>query len=149
VILAGRRINDDMGKFIAQRAVKLMINSGITLRGARIGILGVTFKENVTDTRNSRIPDIALELKEFGIEPVVYDPVADAEEVFHEYRIELKDRSELNGLQGVILAVPHREILNLGAQSMSAMVEPGGVFIDVKSVFSAEDVGQGVGYWSL
>ena len=149
VILAGRRINDDMGKFIAQRAVKLMINSGITLRGARIGILGVTFKENVTDTRNSRIPDIALELKEFGIEPVVYDPVADPEEVFHEYRIELKGRSELNGLQGVILAVPHREILAIGAQSMSAMVEPGGVFIDVKSVFSAEDVGQGLGYWSL
>jgi UDP-N-acetyl-D-galactosamine dehydrogenase len=149
VILAGRRINDDMGKFIAQRTVKLMINAGITLLGARVGIMGVTFKENVTDTRNSRVPDIAFELREFGIEPIVYDPIAEADVVYHEYGLELKPLSELRELQGVIVAVAHNGIVSMGLNTVAEMVQPGGVVIDIKSIFSPKDAPKNLHYWSL
>jgi UDP-N-acetyl-D-galactosamine dehydrogenase len=149
VILAGRRINDDMGKFIAQRTVKHMINAGIPLRGARVGILGVTFKENVTDTRNSRVPDIAFELKEFGIEVVMHDPVADPEVVRHEYGLSLQPLSALKDLQGLIVAVSHKEILAMGVAALAEMVQPGGVFVDIKSMFSPDEVPGHLSYWSL
>jgi UDP-N-acetyl-D-galactosamine dehydrogenase len=149
VILAGRRINDDMGKFIAQRTVKLMINAGIPLRGARVGIMGVTFKENVTDTRNSRVPDIAFELREFGIEPLIYDPIAEAEVVHHEYGLELRPLSDLKRLQGVVVAVAHEEIVSMGLDGVAEMVEPGGVVIDIKSIFSPKNVPSNLHYWSL
>jgi UDP-N-acetyl-D-galactosamine dehydrogenase len=149
VILAGRRINDDMGKFIAQRTVKLMINAGITLLGARVGIMGVTFKENVTDTRNSRVPDIAFELRDFGIEPIVYDPIAEADVVHHEYGLELRPLSDLRDLHGVIVAVAHQGIVSLGLNRVAEMVKPGGVIIDIKSVFSPKDAPQNLHYWSL
>jgi UDP-N-acetyl-D-galactosamine dehydrogenase len=149
VILAGRRINDDMGKFIAQRTVKLMINAGIPPRGARVGILGVTFKENVTDTRNSRVPDIAFELKEFGVEPLMFDPVADADVVRHEYGLELCDLSAFKGLQGVIVAVAHKEIAAMGIERIVQMINPGAVLVDIKSIFSPKEVPNQVCYWSL
>jgi UDP-N-acetyl-D-galactosamine dehydrogenase len=149
VILAGRRINDDMGRFVAQRTVKLMIQSGIALKGAKIGILGVTFKEDVTDTRNSRVPDIAYELKEFGIEPVIHDPLADSEVVRHEYGLELSPLADLNGLEGLIVAVGHRQIREAGISSLAERVIPGGVFVDIKSLFNPSDVPAHVAYWSL
>jgi UDP-N-acetyl-D-galactosamine dehydrogenase len=149
VILAGRRINDDMGRFVAQRTVKLMINSGIPLKGARVGILGVTFKENVRDTRNSRVPDIAKELVEFGIEPLLYDPLADGEEFHHEYSLHLQPLAQLKGLQGVIAAVAHREICEMGAATLAAMLAPDGVFVDIKSMFKRDEIPQRVPYWSL
>lgn len=149
VILAGRRINDDMGRFVAQRAVKLMINAGIQLKGARIGIIGITFKEDVTDTRNSRVPDIAYELSEFGIEPVVYDPVADPELVRHEYGIELKQRSELDGVQGLIVAVGHKQVRDLGIDTLVNFISPGGIFVDIKSIFNASKLPNNISYWSL
>lgn len=149
VILAGRRINDDMGRFVAQRAVKLMINEGIQLKGARIGIIGVTFKEDVTDTRNSRVPDIVYELSEFGIEPVVYDPVADPELVRHEYGLELKPRSALDGVQGLIVAVGHKQVRDLGVRTLANFVSPGGIFVDIKSIFDPAEVPDHVSYWSL
>jgi UDP-N-acetyl-D-galactosamine dehydrogenase len=149
VILAGRRINDDMGRFIAQRAVKLMTNAGIPLKGSRIGILGVTFKEDVTDTRNSRVPDIAYELREFGIEPVVYDPIADGEVVHDEYGLELRPFSDLAGLQGLILAVAHREFRAMGVDALMSLVSPGGVVVDIKSMLSPQSIPENISYWSL
>jgi len=149
VILAGRRINDDMGRFIAQRAVKLMINAGIQLKGARIGIMGITFKEDVTDTRNSRVPDIAYELAEFGIEPIVYDPVADAEVVRDEYGLELKPKSALEGVQGLIVAVGHKQIRDQGAEALVKLVSPGGILVDIKSIFEPTHIPEHISYWSL
>ena len=148
VILAGRRINDEMGRFIAQRTVKLMTNAGIPLKGARVGIVGVTFKENVTDTRNSRVPDIAYELAEFGIEPILYDPLADGEVFREEYDLELSPRSALRGVQGLVLAVGHNEI----TKSLSSLVElvvPGGVLVDIKSLMRHESIPTNISYWSL
>ena len=107
VILAGRRINDGMGQYLAQRMVKLLAGSGVPVKGARIGILGLTFKEDVPDLRNSRVPDIVAELREFGIEPLVHDPVADAEEAHEEYGLTLCADAELCSLDGVVIAVAH------------------------------------------
>ena len=149
VILAGRRINDDMGKFIAQRTVKLMSNGGIPLKDAKIGIMGITFKENVTDTRNSRVPDIAHELAEFGIKAMMFDPLADPEVVKHEYGLELTPLSAFKDLQCLIVAVAHKEIVKMGVDGLAKMVAPGGVFIDVKSMFTPDQIPSNLKYWSL
>jgi UDP-N-acetyl-D-galactosamine dehydrogenase len=149
VILAGRRINDDMGRFIAQRTVKLMTNSGIPLKGARIGILGVTFKEDVTDTRNSRVPDIAYELREFGVEPIVYDPIADGDVVHEEYGLKLQPLSDLSGVQGLVVAVAHKEFRAMGADELLSLLSPGGVLIDIKSMLSPKSIPENISYWSL
>jgi UDP-N-acetyl-D-galactosamine dehydrogenase len=149
VILAGRRINDDMGRFIAQRAVKMMIHAGIPLKGARIGILGVTFKENVTDIRNSRVPDIARELQEFGIETLIHDPLADGALVHEEYGVRLSAWEDLSGINGLVYAVPHEEFKRRAAEDLSSVVMKGGIFVDVKSTLSRGDVPQHLSYWSL
>lgn len=149
VILAGRRINDDMGKFIAQRFVKLLITNGLPTKGARVGVLGVTFKENVADLRNSRVPDVVQELREFGITPLVHDALADSSDCAHEYGFGLTSFEELRELDGVILAVPHEEYLALGKEKLFSLTKKGGVFVDVKSVFDASAVPSDLIYWSL
>jgi UDP-N-acetyl-D-galactosamine dehydrogenase len=149
VILAGRRINDDMGRFIAERTVKLMIHAGLPLKGARVGILGVTFKENVTDTRNSRVPDIAHELSEFGVQTLIHDPLADAEVVREEYGLELCPLSELRNLEGLIVAVGHSEIRAGGVTPLVERVVKGGIFVDIKSIFDPESIPEHLSYWSL
>lgn len=149
VILAGRRINDDMGVFLAQRTVKLMIQAGIPLKGSRIGILGVTFKENVSDIRNSRVPDIARELEEFGIEPLIHDPLADGDLVHEEYGVRLKDWHELNGIDGLVYAVPHNEFKKRSLDDFASLVKKGGVFIDVKSAMHPTHLPEHISYWSL
>jgi UDP-N-acetyl-D-galactosamine dehydrogenase len=149
VILAGRRINDDMGKFIAQRLVKLMIHAGMPLKGARVGILGVTFKENVTDIRNSRVPDIARELEEFGIEALIHDPLADGEHVFEEYGMKIHPLDSLSDLNGLVYAVPHDAFRNTPGQKMANLLTQGGVFVDVKSALQPADMPSHVSYWSL
>src|SRR5438105_1324474 len=108
VILSGRRINDGMGGFIAQRLVKLLIAAERPVKGARIGIVGITFKEDVPDLRNSRVPDIIAELRDFGIAPMVADPLADPAEAKREYGVELVALDHFTKLDGLILAVPHR-----------------------------------------
>lgn len=113
VILAGRRINDSMGKYVAERTVKKLIAHNVNVKSAKVGILGFTFKENCPDTRNTRIIDIVRELEEYGIEPVVCDPVADAEEAKEEYGIELKKQDALKNLDTLIVAVAHDEFKNL------------------------------------
>jgi UDP-N-acetyl-D-galactosamine dehydrogenase len=149
VILAGRRINDDMGKYIAQRAVKLMTHSGIALKGARVGILGVTFKENVTDTRNSRVPDIARELMEFGIKPYVCDPIAEADGVHEEYGIELHPWEQLSRLNAVVIAVGHDVFKAKPVGEILGLLADGGVIVDVKSMLNPSDIPSHVAYWSL
>lgn len=148
VILAGRRINDDMGKFIAQRTVKLMLNAGIPTRGAAVGILGLTFKENISDLRNSRVPDIYHELKEFGVTALVHDPHGDADDAMHEYGIEISALEDFKNLDVLILAVPHSEYLgNLG--QILKCLKPQGILVDIKSVVDSQRVGEGQAYWSL
>lgn len=149
VILAGRRINDDMGKFIAQRLVKLMIHAGMPLKGARVGILGVTFKENVTDIRNSRVPDIARELEEFGIEALIHDPLADDNHVHEEYGMKLHSWEALSGANGLVYAVPHDVFRQMSGQKIANLLTKGGVFVDVKSALKPTDVPAHVSYWSL
>ncbi|HUC71341.1 MAG TPA: nucleotide sugar dehydrogenase [Stellaceae bacterium] len=149
VILSGRRINDGMGGFIAQRLVKLLIAAERPVKGARVGIVGITFKEDVPDLRNSRVPDIVAELREFGIAALVADPLADADEARREYAVDLVALDDFAGLDGLILAVPHRVLGKAGWRRLFAALVSGGVFIDVKSAVAHDDVPPGILYWSL
>jgi UDP-N-acetyl-D-galactosamine dehydrogenase len=155
VILAGRRINNGMGPYVAAKVVKLLIDADITVKGARVGVLGLTFKEDCNDIRNSRVPDILRELRSFGIDPLVHDPLASAHEAQHEYGVKLTPLEEMTRLDAMVLAVSHRGYLDLGQARLTAMVRDGGVMVDVKSALEApERSGQGVRergirYWSL
>ena len=149
VILAGRRINDSMGGFIAQRMIKLLTSADHPIRRARIGILGLAFKENVPDLRNSRVPDIVAELKSFGIEALVHDPLVDADEARHEYGIDIVAAEALQHLNGLVIAVPHRAFLDRPLARYLDAVLPSGVVIDVKSVLDPATLPAGFSYWSL
>lgn len=149
VILAGRRINNQMGAFIANRLVKLLIEVDIPVRGARIGVLGLAFKENVSDLRNSRVPDIIRELGQYGIQPLVNDPLCDAEEAQREYGITLNDDEDLTDLDGLILAVPHTAYLRHGPAWFAARLRQSGVLVDVKSVVPSQSLPASIRYWSL
>jgi UDP-N-acetyl-D-glucosamine/UDP-N-acetyl-D-galactosamine dehydrogenase len=149
VILSGRRINDNMGRYIAQRLVKSLVQSNLLIKGARVGIFGLTFKENVPDLRNSRIPDIVNELRQFGIEPLVHDPLVNAQDAQDEYGIELVSWQDLSNLEAVIFAVNHEEYLTLPKEFLFSRVRPGGVFVDIKSQFEPSDVPETLHYWSL
>jgi UDP-N-acetyl-D-galactosamine dehydrogenase len=149
VILSGRRINDGMGGFIAQRLVKLLIAAERPVKGAKIGIIGITFKEDVPDLRNSRVPDIVAELREFGIAAMVADPLADPAEAKREYGIELVPLAAFAKLDGLILAVPHRVLGGAGWNSVVKALSPSGVFIDVKSAVPRNTVPPNIHYWSL
>jgi len=147
LILAGRRINDAMGSFIARRLVRLLIAEGRRVRDMRVAILGLTFKENVPDLRNSRVPDIMKELQTFGIDVVVCDPLADPNEAWREYGISLAKLDRLGDLDALVLAVPHACLIQRYAE-LFAMLAPGGVLIDVKSALDARMVPIGIVYWS-
>jgi UDP-N-acetyl-D-galactosamine dehydrogenase len=149
VILAGRRINDNMGQFLGSRLVKLLVEANVTIKKARVGILGLTFKENVPDLRNSRIPDIIHELRQFGIDPLVHDSLAENSHAVHEYGIQLSDWKELTYLDALILAVPHQEYLEMSAERLFAHIRPGGIFMDIKSIFEPGDIPTNINYWSL
>jgi len=148
VILSGRRINDGMGAYVAQRLVKMLVAAEKPVKRARVGILGLTFKENVPDLRNSRVPDIVTELRSFGIEPIVHDPLADAEEARHEYGLHLEPLTRFTKLDGAILAVPHRSYLEDPGMLFGSLT-PGGVFVDVKSAIDRSRIPEGIAYWSL
>jgi UDP-N-acetyl-D-galactosamine dehydrogenase len=149
VILAGRRINDSMGLYIAQRLIKLLSHKDVLLKAARVGVLGLTFKENVRDLRNSRVPDIVRELKQFGIEPLVHDPLANPQEAKREYGIELKDWQQLADLDAVVLAVTHRNYLEMPQYQLLSCLQPGGILMDIKSIFHPSMLPSGITYWSL
>ena len=149
VILAGRRVNNRIGEYIAGKLVKMLIHADKSVKGARVGILGLTFKENVSDLRNSKVPDIVRELGQFGIRALVHDPLCAPEVAFKEYGITLVPAAELTHLDGLILAVPHAEFLEDGRALFVERLNRGGVLVDVKSVISTSSVPAGVHYWSL
>jgi UDP-N-acetyl-D-galactosamine dehydrogenase len=149
VILAGRRINDGMGNYVAQRLVKLLTKVNRPIRGAKIGVCGLTFKENVADLRNSRVPDIIAELRDYGMNVVIHDPFASPEEAHEEYGLQLTDWSAFEGLDAVVFAVPHRQYLKDGGAMVFAALAKGGVVVDVKSALRPEAVRSDITYWSL
>ncbi len=149
VILAGRRINNNVGPFIAQKCVKMLSQCEVPLLKARVAILGLTFKENVPDLRNSKIPDIVRELETFGIEPMVHDPMGDAREAHEEYNIELTPFDKVDNLDALILAVAHDDYLAAGS-ALFERVRDNGVVIDVKSALpSTTKPPRGIRLWSL
>lgn len=150
IILAGRRINDEMGTYIANMLVKKLIAADVPVKGARVAILGLTFKENCPDTRNTRVTDIVNELKDYGIEPIVYDPVADKKEAEAEYGITLSGKDCLKGLNAVIVAVSHNEFKDISTAQYKEMFESGYVFMDVKGMYDKERFeNEGFLYWRL
>ena len=149
VILAGRRINDGMGSYVAQRAVKLLGQAGRALKDARVGILGLTFKENVPDIRNSKVSDVVGELREFGITPLVHDPLAAPQAAAHEFGIALSPITAFTDLDVVIYAVSHRAYAELGTAAIAAMAAPGGAIIDVRAQLQPAELPDGLRYWSL
>jgi UDP-N-acetyl-D-glucosamine/UDP-N-acetyl-D-galactosamine dehydrogenase len=149
VILSGRRINDAMGNYVAQRLVKMLIAANRPVKDARIGILGLTFKEDVPDLRNSRVPDIIAELKSFGIEPIVHDPLADPAEANREYGVRLVAMDEFSELDGLVYAVPHRVLKERGEGMFAAMMTESGVIFDVKSALDRNKLPPGLGYAAL
>ncbi|HOF87790.1 MAG TPA: nucleotide sugar dehydrogenase [Armatimonadota bacterium] len=150
VILAGRRINDGMGGFIAAKLVKLLVRDDVPVKRARVAILGLTFKENVPDIRNSRIPDIVEELRQYGIEPLVHDPLADPAEAQHAYGITLCGLDDLHDLDGLILAVPHQVYQDtLTPAALGRMLNGRGVLVDVKAMLDPAAVPARLQYWSL
>ena len=138
VILAGRRINDGMAKFVAEKTVKSMISSGFQVKGAKVNVIGLTFKENCPDLRNSKVADIVHELESYGVDVHVYDPLAEADEAEHEYGIKLESWDSLPKADALIAAVPHKEVLALSLTDFQSKLNDGGCFIDVKSQFDPE-----------
>ena len=150
VILAGRRINDDMGKFIAEQTVKELIRSGHSVKGAKINVLGLTFKEDVPDLRNSKVIDVINELRNFGIEVFVHDPVPSPQEAVHEYGIQLASWDALPRADAMIVAVAHKQFVGMSAAHLAAKVAPGGCFMDVKARFDASVLrAAGLSVWRL
>ncbi len=148
VILAGRRINDAMGQAIAQKVVKLLIAGGVSPCRARVGVMGLTFKQDVPDIRNSKVPDILTELREYGIEALVSDPLADPAAAAREYGITLSPADDMVQLDALVLAVNHADyIANPG--DLIARVRSGGVLVDVKSALDREGLPEELVYWSL
>ncbi len=154
IILSGRRINDDMGKYIAEQTVKQLISADKPIRTARVGCLGITFKENCPDARNSKVYDIIKELKEYGITPLVCDPVADALDVKRFYNVELVPLEELKDLDCLIIAVAHREFAALSSEDIGKMFREDdntkNVIIDVKGIRNKNELqALGYKYWRL
>ncbi len=151
IILAGRRINTGMGNYIASTCVKKLIEAGRNVKEARVGILGFTFKENVPDIRNTRIIDVVHELKDFGITPLVYDPVADSTEVKHEYDFTLAKLSDLTKLDALMLAVAHEEFKDIGTTQIKSMFAGDIItLLDIKSFWDRNTM-QNAGFklWRL
>ncbi|PWB59896.1 MAG: nucleotide sugar dehydrogenase [Nitrosomonadales bacterium] len=150
VILAGRRINDSMAKFVAEQTVKQIIKAGFHVRGAKVNVLGLTFKENCPDLRNSKVADLIHELQDYGIEVHVHDPVADAGEARHEYGLELESWENLPQAEAIVAAVSHRELLARPLSDFRSKVTGKGCFIDVKSQFDQMALHEaGISVWRL
>ncbi|MBP5620852.1 MAG: nucleotide sugar dehydrogenase [Thermoguttaceae bacterium] len=151
VILSGRRINDEMGKYVAENCVKKLIREGKTVKNAKVAILGFTFKENCPDTRNSKVFDVVKELREYGVEPIVVDPVADAAEAARLYDIDFAELSEIKDMDAIVLAVAHDQFAKLTEKDVAKLFGKGRkVLIDVKGVFNRDEYeAKGYAYWRL
>jgi UDP-N-acetyl-D-glucosamine/UDP-N-acetyl-D-galactosamine dehydrogenase len=150
VILAGRRINDSMGKYIAEQTIKQMIQSGHNIKGADVIVLGLTFKENCPDLRNSKVIDVIHELQSFGCTVHVHDPVAESGEAQHEYGVSLTPWDKLPRAAAIVAAVAHKEYAEMGVAQLAEKLQPKGVFADVKSFYEpAELEAAGATVWRL
>jgi len=154
IILSGRRINDDMGKYVAENIIKNLIKAEVQMKQARVAILGFTFKENCPDTRNTRVIDIVHELAEFGIVPVIADPVADADEARHEYGLEFESIDNIKDMDAVVLAVAHDEFKGLSMDKLNGFYRDvpceNRVIIDVKGLLDRKEYeAAGYRYWRL
>ena len=151
MILAGRRVNDGMGKYIAEKTVKLLIKRGGSVKGAKVALLGITFKEDVPDLRNTRAVDIADELKEYGVHVLVHDPLADADEAKHYYGLDLTSMDAIKGVDAVVVAVMHRSYREMGLEGIAGLcADETPIVVDVKSSLD-ENQAQAIGivYWRL
>jgi UDP-N-acetyl-D-galactosamine dehydrogenase len=151
VILAGRRINNGMGKFVAEHTVKLLSQLSRPINRLKVGVLGLTFKENVPDLRNSKVPDIIHELCEYGIEVLVHDPIAEAEEALAEYGIHLVEWTKMKDLDGLIVAVAHKNFSQLKLMDLLNPLrsQEQAVVIDVKGILNPNDIPGQIKYWRL
>lgn len=149
LILTGRRINDGISGFIANKILRLLIDTGKPVKHARVGMLGVTFKENVHDLRNSRVPDIVHELAAFGLDVLLHDPMADPQELHREYGLETCEAGALRDLDVLVLAVPHAVLLEQVPQLVRESLSEGGIVIDVKSKLDPRELPGHITYWSL
>lgn len=154
IILSGRRINDDMGKYVAENVVKSLIKSDIPVKNARVAVLGFTFKEDCPDTRNTKVIEIINELKEYGISPIVTDPVADKKEAERLYGIDFVSLEEICEMDAIILAVAHKEFMGLNMEQIDEMFKHGEnrkkVIIEVKGILDKRKfVSEGYNYWRL
>ncbi len=152
MILAGRRVNDGMGKYIAEKTVKMLIRQGKQVRRAKVAILGITFKEDVPDLRNTRVVDIVRELQDYGITVLVHDAMADSAEAKKYYGIDLQTMENLAGVDAVIVAVVHKAYAKMGLSEIARLCSPGGIplVVDVKSSFSPKEAKEmNIAYWRL
>lgn len=153
VILAGRRINDDMGRYVAENIVKNLIRADVSVKTAKVAILGFTFKENCPDTRNTKVIDIVRELREYGIEPVIVDETADREEAKRLYSVELCDRSAIQDVDALVIAVAHTEFSGLEHADIEKFFNPANekkVLVDVKGILNRKEwENDGYLYWRL
>ncbi len=152
IILSGRKINDDMGKYVASNIIKKMIKAKQEIDGAKVAIFGLTFKENVGDVRNTRVIDIIDELKEYGVNVIVYDPVAEVENVYREFGIELASKDELQDLDSIVMAVPHNELKEeFDLDRLETLFKNDRkVLVDIKSIYDRKECERrGFHYWSL
>ncbi len=150
VILAGRRINDGMANYVAQQTVKQMIDTGSCIKGAKVIVLGLTFKENCPDLRNSKVADLVRELQDYGCDVVVHDPIAEPSEAEHEYSINLVSWDSLPQAEALVAAVSHKEYMNKPLLEIAKKLKAGGVFIDIKSAFNPETLkSAGFNVWRL
>ena len=150
VILAGRRINDGLAKLIAEKTVKEMIRAGVNVCGAKVNVMGLSFKENCPDLRNSKVADVVTELQSYGVEVHVHDPVANADEAMHEYGIRLERWEDLPCAHAIVAAVSHRELVTRPLADFQSKVVANGCFIDVKSQYSRTALEEaGLRVWRL
>lgn len=152
IILAGRRINDDMGKYVAENLVKNLIKADLSVKQAKVGILGFTFKENCPDTRNTKIIDIVKELNEYGIDPVIVDTTADGAEAQRLYGVELSGKEALKDMDAVIIAVAHEDFAHLTKDEISGYFNPANktkVLLDIKGILNRKEYEKDFSYWRL
>lgn len=150
VILAGRRINDSMGKFVAEQLVKQMIVADLPVKGGKVAVLGLTFKENCPDLRNSKVIDVVRELQSYGMEVHIHDPLADEQQAHHEYGVKLQSWEALPQVDAIVAAVNHQHYMTNGLPVLLGKLNPGGVFIDIKSSYPADVIREaGYSVWRL
>jgi UDP-N-acetyl-D-galactosamine dehydrogenase len=150
IILAGRRINDGMGKYIAEQTIKKMISAGTIIKGSKVNVLGLTFKENCGDLRNSKVIDLIRELESYGVEVIVSDAMADTKEAQQEYNIELTELIDLPKADAVVAAVAHQQYRNIDETTIGQILKVKCIFVDVKAIFDAQAL-RNAGYevWRL